>query len=115
ANFKVSNENLKRTWKPYLINDELILEKHIWLEIDAKTEKENIKYEFHGYQAEPKDWFLSEKKIKAIHGDRPKWKEIAEENGLPEYFIEDGKSNATIFKKALLKYLTENDVEYDVP
>src|SRR5690606_24723289 len=40
ANFKVSNENLKRTWKPYLINDELILEKHIWLEIDAKTEKE---------------------------------------------------------------------------
>lgn len=113
--FKISSEKLKKVWKPYLLNDELILEKHIWLETDPKTEKETTKYEFHGYQAEPKDWFLSEKKIKSEKGERPKWKEIVEENGLPEYFIESGNCNATIFKKALSKYLNENEVEYDEP
>jgi len=80
--FKIKSSNLKKIWKPYLLNDELILEKHLWIEIDTKTEKESIKNEFHGYQAEPKDWFLSEKKIKDAKGHRPKWKEIVEENGI---------------------------------
>lgn len=115
AKFKVTTNHLKKIWKPYLLNDELILEKHIWLETDIKTERDSIKNEFHGYQAEPKNWFLSEKKIKETKGDRPKWKDIVEENGLPEYFLENGNCNATIFKKALSKYLTENEVEYDQP
>ena len=115
AKFKVSSHALKKIWKPYLLNDELILEKHIWIEMDSKTQKESVKNEFHGYQAEPTDWFLSECKIKAAKGDRPKWKEIAEDNGLPDYFIENGSCNAAIFKKALSKYLNENEVSYDIP
>jgi len=87
---------LKKIWRPYLLNDELIIEKHLWIETDPKTEKESIKNEFHGYQAEPKEWFLSEKKIKDVKGERPKWKEIVEENNLPDYFIENGNCNATI-------------------
>lgn len=113
--FKVFSPLLKRIWKPYLLNDELTLEKHIWIEIDSKTQKEVIKNEFHGYQAEPKEWFLSEKKIKEAKGDRPKWKEIVENEGLPEYFLENGSSNVTIFRKALSKYLGENEIEYDAP
>lgn len=115
AKFKISSPELKKIWKPYLLNDELILEKHIWIEIDPRTQKDSVKNEFHGYQAEPKEWFLSEKKIKELKGERPKWKEIAEENSLPNYFIEGGVSNATIYKKALTKYLAENEVEYDTP
>ena len=113
--FKITAPHLKKTWKPYLLNDELILEKHIWLELDTKTDKESVKNKFHGYQAEPKEWFLSEKKIKEPKGDRPKWKEIVEENGFPDYFLENGNSNATIFRKALSKYLSENEIEYDEP
>lgn len=115
AKFKISSPTLKKIWKPYLLNDELILEKHIWIEIDARTQKETVKNEFHGYQAEPTDWFLSESKIKTAKGDRPKWKEIVEESRLPDYFIENGSCNATIFKKALSKYLGENEVAYDAP
>lgn len=115
AMFKLSSAQLKKIWKPYLLNDELTLEKHIWIEIDAKTQKETVKNEFHGYQAEPTEWFLSESKIKATKGDRPKWKEIVEENSLPDYFIENGNCNAAIFKKALSKYLSENEVIYDAP
>lgn len=113
--FKINSPVLKKTWKPYLLNDELILEKHIWIEIDSKSEKETIKNEFHGYKAEPKEWFLSEKKIKESKGDRPKWKEIVEENNLPDYFLENGNCNATIFRKALSKYLSENEIDYDEP
>lgn len=113
--FKITTPHHKKTWKPYLINDELIVEKHIWFELDTKTDRESIKNEFHGYKAEPKEWFLSEKKIKETKGDRPKWREIVEENGLPDYFLENGSSNATIFRKALSKYLSENEIEYDEP
>lgn len=115
AKFKISSPTLKKIWKPYLLNDELTLEKHIWIETDAKTLKETVKNEFHGYQAEPTDWFLSEAKIKAAKGDRPKWKEIVEQNGLPDYFIENGSCTSAIFKKALSKYLSENEVNYDAP
>jgi putative ATP-dependent endonuclease of OLD family len=115
SKFKLKSAALKKIWKPYLLNDELILEKHLWIEIDSKTEKESIKNEFHGYQAEPKEWFLSEKKIKETKGERPKWKEIVEENNLPDYFIENGNCNATIFRKALTKYLSENEIEFDAP
>lgn len=111
--FSISTQHLKKIWKPYLMNDELILEKHIWIETDTKAERETIKNEFHGYQAEPKEWFLSEKKIKEKKGDRPKWKEIVEENKLPDYFLENGSCNATIYRKALSKYLSDNEIEYD--
>ena len=98
-----------------MINDELILEKHIWIEEDARTNKETIKNEFHGYQAEPKQWFLSIKKIKQEKGDRPKWKEIVSENSLPDYFLNSGNCTKDDYSKGLEKYFQENDIEYDDP
>lgn len=115
AKFKIESNHLKRVWKPYAINDELILEKHIWIEKDPNTEKISIKNEFHGYKAEPKDWFLSIEKIKTAKGERPNWKQIVEENKLPPYFVNNGKCNQGDFNKGLSKYLLENDIKYDQP
>ncbi len=113
--FSVTSPNLKKIWRPYMINDDLILEKHIWIEEDARTNKETIKNEFHGYQAEPKQWFLSIKKIKEKNGDRPKWKDIVSENSLPDYFLNNGNCTKEDYGKGLERYLQENDVEYDEP
>ena len=110
----LSKPEIKR-WKPYLIKDELILEKQIWVEIDKKTSKDKIKSEFHGYKAEPKEWFLSIPKIEEKY-KKPKWIDIVNENKLPaEYFIKDKKCNKTIYKASLDKYIEENDVEFDEP
>jgi putative ATP-dependent endonuclease of OLD family len=105
----------RRRWKPYLVGDSLTLEKQIVLTIDDRTGKEKLEAEFHGYQAQPKDWFLSLTKIQEKLGDRPKWAEIARDAGLPPYFLDDGKATKTSYAKALARYLAENDVEYDPP
>lgn len=114
AKFKIESSHLKKVWKPYAINDELILEKHIWIE-EANTEKISIKNEFHGYKAEPKGWFLSIEKIKATKGERPQWKQIVEENNLPSYFLNNDRCTQVDFSKGLSKYILENDIEYDQP
>ncbi len=105
----------KRRWRPYLVGETLALEKHIFLTIDERTEKERIETEFHGYRAEPSLWYLSLQKIQERHGDRPKWADIAKENALPEYFFEEGKSNKTIYTKAISRFLLENEVAFDAP
>lgn len=115
SKFKIASSHLKMIWKPYAINDELILEKHIWVEEETGTEKISIKNEFHGYKAEPKNWFLSIEKIKATKGERPNWKQIVEENSLPSYFLNNDRCNQSDFSKGLSRYLLENDVEYDQP
>lgn len=115
AKFSVTSFNLKKVWRPYMINDELILEKHIWIEKDDRTDKDTIKNEFHGYQAEPKQWFLSIKKIKEQKGDRPKWKEIVSENNLPDYFLNNGNCTKDDYNKGIERYFKENDIEYDDP
>ncbi|WP_266180840.1 ATP-dependent nuclease [Dyella humicola] len=102
-------------WRPYLIADQLILEKHISLTLDDNTGRAKAEAIFHGYQAEPSSWFLSIPKIQERLGDRPKWQDVARENGLPDYFLEDGKSNKTIYVKALARFLLENEVDYDEP
>lgn len=113
--FKVE-ENEKKSWKPYLINDELILEKHIWYDRNDETDKLTLKNEFHGYKAEPKDWYLSINKINAQKGSRPNWAEIVQQNSLPSYFlIDDNKCDKKHFEASLDKYLLENDLEYDEP
>lgn len=113
--FSLASPNLKKIWRPYMINDELILEKHIWIEEDARTNKETIKNEFHGYQAEPKQWFLSIKKIKEKKGDRPKWKDIVSENSLPDYFLNNSNCTKDDYSKGLERYFQENDIEYENP
>ena len=113
--FSVTSDALKKVWRRYMINNELILEKHLWIEEDSRTQKITIKNEFHGYQAEPKEWFLSFKKIEENKGDKPKWKDIVTENNLPNYFLNTDKCTKADFTKGLEKYLSENEVEYDQP
>ena len=102
----------KGRWQSYLVNSELILEKHLTLASDPRTGKEKVTGEFHGYKAEPTDWFLSLAKIESKLGSRPKWASIVEENNLPDYFLQDGKCNKTVFSKGLVQYLNENIVKY---
>ncbi len=110
------NEEEKKRWRPYLVNNQLILEKHLSLNIDELAGKKKIDAEFHGYKAEPSQWFLSIPKIEGLAGGkRVDWKEIVESNQLPDYFVEDGKCTKAIFQKALNRYLEENDIEFDEP
>lgn len=115
AKFKVESSHLKRIWKPYTINDTLTLEKHIWLDLDTETGKKALKNEFHGYKAEPRDWFLSLEKIETQEGARPNWKQIVTNNRLPEYFLNNSNCSKADFKKGLDKYLQENEIVYDQP
>ncbi len=113
--FSNLSEPERNRWRPYLVGDTLSLEKHISLIKDDRTGKDKLEAEFHGYRAEPTLWWLSLDKIQRKHTERPKWAEIAKENNLPDYFLEDGKSTKVIYGKALAKYLLENAVEYDAP
>jgi CRISPR-associated exonuclease Cas4 len=105
----------KQRWRRYLVGDSLTLEKQIVLTVDDRTGKDKLEAEFHGYQAQPKDWFLSLSKIQEKVGDRPKWGDIARDNRLPPYFLDGGKATKASYAKALLRFLAENDVEYDPP
>ena len=105
----------KQRWQKYLVSGELILEKQLSLDTDQRTGKEKVSGEYHGYSAEPKDWFLSPAKIQEKEGNRPDWAGIVETNGLPEYFLKDGKCNKSVFTSALKRYLAESTVEYDEP
>lgn len=115
-NFFELSEKSKKDWRPYLINnDELILEKHIFKTGVTNTGKTSLKSEYHGYKAEPTNWFLSFEKIEAEKGNRPNWLNIVQENNLPSYFIENDKCNKTLFRSSLARYLSENSVIYDEP
>ena len=105
----------KKRWSPYLVGDILSLEKHISFSVDDRTGREKLEAEFHGYRAEPEFWYLSLPKIQEKLGDRPKWTDIVKENSLPEYFLDEGKSNKSIYSKGLARYLLENDVDFDSP
>jgi putative ATP-dependent endonuclease of the OLD family len=113
ATFNDLNPGKRRVWKPYMINDELIIEKHIW--IDSEDEKSSVKSESHGYKAEPTDWFLSIPKILEEKGSRPKWGELVAENGLPEYFLNNGACTKDDYTKGLQRFLSENEVVFDEP
>ncbi len=103
----------RRIWASYLVGGKLILEKHLWIEGDEQ--KQSVKHAFHGYRAEPAEWHLSITKIEERAGARPNWTDIVAEHNLPEYFLVEGRSNKTIFKAALERYLEENEVAYDEP
>lgn len=114
AEFSGLSAGEKKRLRSYLIGDRILLQKKLTPEKDAKSGKTKIEVEYHGYQAEPKEWFLSTTKIEAKDG-RPKWKEIAEANGLLEYVkTADDKVTKASYEKGLAKYISEHDeVEYD--
>lgn len=105
----------KKRWKPYLVEGRLILEKHVYLTTDERTAKEKATAEFHGYKSEPTAIHLSVRKILEKYGDKPKWAEIVKQEGLPDYFLQDGKCTKAEFSKPLDRYLNDNDVPYDPP
>lgn len=113
--FDSLTEEEKKRWRPYLVEARLILEKRVFLEADARTGKDKVVGEFHGYRAEPAATHLSLAKIAAKYGDRPKWADIVKEAALPDYFLADGRCTKADFTKALERYLAENPVEYDPP
>src|SRR5262249_33456805 len=100
----------------YLIGDRLIIQKHLQVTGDTKTGKTRIAAQYHGYQAQPKAWFLSMEKIEA-KDPKPNLKKIAEEHGLLSHVAtEDGRVTKTSYARGLEAYLTEHpDVEYDTP
>jgi hypothetical protein len=102
--------------RPYLLGDKVILRKELHIHDDEAKGRKTVKAEYHGYQAEPRDAWLSLSKIEAEHGNRPKWDDIVAARGLPEYFrTAEGRVNKTSYKAGLDRYLLENDVEYDAP
>lgn len=113
--FNDLSEKERKAWRPYMVSGELILEKQLLCTTSGENQKAKVSTEFHGYKAEPTDWFLSLEKIAVMKGSRPKWAEIVSENSLPDYFLQDGKCNKTNFSAALDRYLFENEVDYDEP
>src|ERR1039457_1659003 len=73
AEFTSLSEPERKKLRTYLIGDKLILQKQFALALDPKTKKIRVTAEYHGYKAEPKDWWLSITKIFEQGGTRPKW------------------------------------------
>ncbi|MGC3938736.1 AAA family ATPase [Roseobacter sp. EG26] len=114
--FSGLGEDEARRLRPYLLGDKVILRKELRIHVDEAKGRASVKSEYHGYQAEPRDPWLSLSKIEEEHGNRPKWIEIIAEKGLPDYFYsEPGKANKTSYRAGLERYLQENDVDYDEP
>lgn len=111
AKFGELADQERRELRRYLLGDHLILQKILSIEEDGKK----IKTEYHGYRAEPKNWWLSIKKTLDHKGSRPNWENIAEENGIIEYVrAENGKVNKDSYTKGVARFLQEHeDVEYD--
>lgn len=111
----LSEEEGKRL-RPYLLGGKVILRKELRIHDDEAKGRRTVKAEYHGYQAEPHDTWLSLAKIEEAYGNRPKWEELLANHGLPDYFRNsEGKINKTSYKVGLEQYLSENDVEYDAP
>lgn len=111
----LSEEEGKRL-RPYLLGGKVILRKELHVHVDdGKGGRKTVKAEYHGYQAKPRDAWLSLEKLEADNG-KPKWEELVVAHALPGYFrTPDGKVNKTSYRAGLERYLVENDVEYDQP
>ena len=117
ATFEELDANESNDLRTYLIGGKLILEKHLTLATDSRTEKSSIATEYHGYKANPKDWWLSVERVVAEKGKLPKWKEIATENGILTY-VQDEKGGVQkkSYEEGLRRYLTAHpETEYDEP
>lgn len=107
----------RKELRRYLIGDKIILEKHVFLEKDDKSQKSKVSAEYHGYLATPEDWWLSVEGVVTEKGNRPDWKAIAEEKGIIGYVqTPDGKVNKTSYGQGLERLLLERDnIKYKEP
>jgi putative ATP-dependent endonuclease of OLD family len=109
----LSEDEAKRL-RPYLLGDKVILRKELYIHDDEAKGRKTVKGEYHGYQAEPKDEWLSIKKLD--EAGFKKWEEAVVAHGLPDHFrTAEGKVNKTSYRAGLERYLAENDVAYDDP
>ncbi len=115
--FNALTKNEKGKLRLYLVDGKLTIEKRITLEIDKRSGKIKPSVEYHGYQAKPKDWWLSTDTIVEKYGSRPKWKDIAEENGILEYVTDsEGKVTKASYEQGILKLIVEKeDLEFEEP
>ncbi|MBY8997830.1 MAG: ATP-dependent endonuclease [Candidatus Thorarchaeota archaeon] len=106
----------RKNIRKYLRGDLLSLEKHLICSVDDSG-KYDIDVKYHGYIANPCDWWLSTDGVNETKGSRPRWAEIAEEYGLSDYVTtESGDVNKTSYEKGLKKYLLDHDdILYDEP
>ena len=117
AEFDGLSDSERKRLRTYLIGDRLILQKRLEIIRDDRSGKTRVESEYHGYRAEPRDWWLSTTKIIEEKGSRPKWQEIAVERGILDYVQgNDGKVNKASYEAGLVKLLQErDDIEYDAP
>lgn len=117
AEFSGLSDSERKRLRTYLIGDRLILQKRLAIIQDERSGKMKVTAEYHGYRAEPRDWWLSITKVIEKKGRRPKWAEIATEYGILDYVRgEDGKVSKTSYEAGLTKLLYEReDIEYDAP
>ena len=109
----LSEEEAKRL-RPYLLGDKVILRKELRIHDDEVKARKTVKAEYHGYQAEPRDEWLSIKKLD--EAGFKKWEEAVVAHDLPDYFRnQDGKVNKTSYKAGLERYISEVEVEYEKP
>ena len=117
AEFAGLSENERKRLRTYLIGDRLILQKRLDIVHDDRSGKTRVDSEYHGYRAEPRDWWLSTTKVIEEKGSRPKWEEIATEHDILDYVRgDDGKVNKASYEAGLTRFLQErDDIEYDAP
>ena len=117
AEFGDLSKDERRRLRTYLIGDRLILQKQLTIAQPAKSGKTKVVGEYHGYRAEPQDWWLSTTKVMEKEGSRPNWKKIAEEHDILDYVRNaGGKVNKASYEAGLTKLLYEReDIEFDTP
>ena len=117
AEFDDLSDSERKRLRTYLIGDRLILQKRLDIVRDDRSGKTRVESEYHGYRAEPRDWWLSTAKVIEEKGSRPKWQEIAVEYGILNYVQgDDGKVNKASYEAGLVRLLQErDDIEYDAP
>jgi putative ATP-dependent endonuclease of OLD family len=117
ATFSDLSDNERKRLRTYLVGDSLILEKHIELQEDKKSGNVRPVAEYHGYTAKPKNWWLSIDGVIEHEGDKPKWQQIASDNGIMEHVTDsNGKVTKTSYEAGLKKLIVEDDsIEFEEP
>jgi putative ATP-dependent endonuclease of the OLD family len=117
SEFSELTQDERKQLRRYLLGEKLVIRKEMRIVIDEKSGKSKLDVAFHGYIAEPKEWWLSVEKVVEQEGARPKWAEIAEKFGILEYVkTPEGKVDKKSYEQGVGKILVEReDIEYDEP
>ncbi len=115
--FTQLSEAERKHLRRYLLGDRLIIRKEFQVSLQEKTDKHKNEVAFHGYFADPKDWWLSIPKILDKKGSRPKWTEIAEEQGILQYVKNSqGNVDKKSYEQGIGQIIVEQkNIEFDEP